>query len=116
MLSAINDTAGLSCECGFGGQATVDPAAVITLAVSTHGGFFVAALTSGTGVLMSAVVLSCGVGACAMATVVPPQAFHHPMPPPPGLASEALHWPRNIDADAPHNPSDSEVVIYSCIF
>ena len=108
--SAISDTASLSCECGFGGRATADPAGVIALAVSAHGGFYAAALTIGTGVLMGAFVLSCGVGACA---AVPPQAFRRPMPP--VLASEALRWPRNIDADAARNPSDSEVVIYSCI-
>ena len=62
---AVGDTAGLSCKCGFGSQATADPAGVITLAVSAHGGFFVAALTGGTGVLMGAFMLSCGVEACA---------------------------------------------------
>ena len=110
---AISDTAGLSCKCSFGSWAAADPAGVITLAVSAHSGFYAAALTVGAGVLMGAFVLSCGVGACATAAVVPPRAFCRPMPP--VLASEALRWPRNIDADAARNPSDSEVVVYSCI-
>ena len=110
---AIGDTSGLSCECGFGGRAAADPAGVITLAVSAHGGFYAAALTVGAGVLVGAFVLSCGVGACATAAAVPPRAFHRPMPP--VLASEALRWPRNVDADAARNPSDSDVVVYSCV-
>ena len=109
----ISDTAGLSCECSFGGWAAADPAGVITLAVSAHDGFYAAALTIGARVIVGAFVLSCGVGACATATAVPPQAFHRLMPP--VLALEALRWPRNIDADAACNPSDSEVVVYSCV-
>ena len=103
--SVISDTASLSCECSFGGRATADPAGVIALAVSAHGGFYAAALTIGTGVLMGAFVLSGGVGACTAAAAVPPWAFRRPMPP--VLASEALRWPRNVDADTARNPSDS---------
>ena len=56
--STISDTASLSCECGFGGWATADPAGVIALAVSTHSRFYAAALTIGTGVLMGAFTAS----------------------------------------------------------
>ena len=86
---------------------------MVTLAVGALGGLLIAALVVGAWIIVNADVLGCGMGACTMATVVFPSTLCHPMPP--VLASEALQWPRDIDADTTHNPSYGEVVIYSCV-
>ena len=89
------------------------PAGVISLAVGALGGFLIAALLVRAGVVMDADVLGCGMGARTTTAAVHHGALRRPVPP--VLAPKALQWSGNIDTNATHNPSDSEVVVYGCI-